>query len=135
MLASLQPKYKFTDGPGYIIGAQSGVKGGSKLPVYIPSLMPDIEKTTGSPLSKSEKSANSTVFANLNHPNMKGTVTTTNYIYAKGTGGFVMQAANDKLAETGTGNISHIPNKADMKAGATVMIRSNTGCFRDLYIS
>lgn len=135
MLTSLEPKYEFVNGPAYIIGYHEHAAKGSKLPIYIPSLMTGIERNDTGIVSKVEASSENTIFANENHPNISDTVVETNYITGKVTEDLIVKRANIRLWKRPSDKryyITHIPREDLMEPGDEVEASSNLGIFKDI---
>jgi hypothetical protein len=151
MLSSLDPEYKFTDGPGYIIGQHLYVKAGETLPVYIPTLMTEIERDDEKKLEQVETSSASTIFINNVHPTLKGIVTVTNYVNASITDSLVASMSattltrdksykkkyerKAKIPNYGTLKyIDVVPSDVILEPGDGVKLTSEVGTFKDLLI-
>jgi hypothetical protein len=151
MLSSLDPEYKFTDGPGYIVGQHLYVKANTTMPVYIPTLMTEIERNDEKKVEKVETSSNSTIFINKIHPTLKGTVTTTNYVNAKTTDSLVASMSATTLSRDASykkkyerkanipnyGTLKYIdvvPSDVILEPGDGVKLTSEVGTFKDLLI-
>lgn len=151
MLSSLDPEYKFTDGPGYIVGQHPYVKANATIPVYIPTLMTEIDRNDTKQVEKIETSSNTTIFINKIHPTLKGTVTVTNYVNATVTDSLVASMSSTtltrdnkyqkkyerkaKIPDYGTLTyLDTVPSDAILEPGDCVKITTEVGTFKDLYI-
>jgi hypothetical protein len=151
MLSSLDPEYKFTDGPGYIVGQHLYVKANTIMPVYIPTLMTEIDRNDEKKVEKVEASSTNTIFINKLHPTLKGTVITTNYVNASITDSLVASMSATTLTRDLTykkkyerkakipdyGTLTYIdttPSDVILEPGDCVKITSEVGTFKDLDI-
>lgn len=137
MLTDLTPNYAFTSGPAFIVGGYANVSEGDSVKVYVPSLLPEIDKST-EVVETVENTAQNTIFKNDNHPNFSGTVVSVNYVSATVSGGLVMRIANatlESLAQKTLMFIQYIPTVIELTAGTEVSANSDLDTFKDLYLT
>ena len=133
MLTKLEPEFRFTDGPAYVVGDYPYVTEDDDIKVYVPSMMTEIDNSD----TVSETvmpTVGPTVFLNANHPTIAGAVVCTNYITGKVSEELVIKRANALLYEKSSGKnyITHIPRRVEVKAGDAVEVKSNLNTFKDI---
>ena len=141
MFTNLTPCYEFTDGAGFVVDDWKNIEEGTKVRVYVPSMMSEIEKSEKSAEGIESLSSPYQLFLNPgNCPNIPPTVTTLNYVTAEIVYEMVMNKANEELYNTykkdpeNAHYITHIPMTSKLNAGDQVTISSDIGAIKDLYI-
>lgn len=141
MLTDLNPCYEFTDGPAFVVDEWKTIKDGTKIRVYIPSLMTEIKKST-----KTEEIVDSIgsmyqIFLNPGTgPSLSTCVTKLNYITATISKDLVIDKANNELYDKymkdpeNAEYITHIPRSSKLKPGDKVSVASDLGSLKDICV-
>ena len=141
MFTNLKPCYEFTDGAGFVVDDWTNIVEGTKIHVYVPAMMSEIEKSERSAQGIEALSSPYQLFLNTgNCPNIPATVTTLNYVTAEITYEMVMNKANEELYAQYLEDpenpkfITHIPMSSKLSAGDQISVESDIGAIKDLYV-
>ena len=140
MLTSIQPRYQYTDSSGIVVGS-CGISPGSKVKVYVSTLMPNIPKSSSPQYGVEVLQPVKNTYINeaSTMPNLSGRIKTQNFITASASAELVTQEANRELKERADASIpplyiEYIPKSATIRAGTAVEVCSDTGYLKDFYI-
>lgn len=140
MLTVLDPNYTLDDTTAFVIGDHEKVSSGDKIPIYIPAVMSEIEKSDEMKEETDIVTDPCTIYANVSLPNIAGTITKINYVMAEVTDTCISEHANIALKEEymlkpdRAKSIYYIPTEADLIKGEQVTVISNLHCLLDLKI-